>query len=139
MSKRRRHSATKRELFVIIDRLEKRIAEMEAEVARLRKNSCTSSKRPCSDIVKPRKPPKANGGDKCAKGGQPGHPKHERPPFSPEQIDAAHEYTLEACPDCGGVLTPGEEAPRLIQQVEIVRKPVRIEEHRGLAYWCARC
>ena len=115
LSKRRRHSATKRELLAIIKRLEKRIAEqnqpiagLEAEVARLRKNSCTSSKRPSSDIVKPRKPPKANGGDKRAKGGQPGHPKHERTLFSPEQIDAAHEYTLDACPDCGGALAPGE-------------------------------
>jgi len=139
LSKRGRHTATKRELLAIIDRLEKRIAELEAEVARLRKNSSTSSKPPSSDIVKAPKRPKANAGDKRAKGGQPGHPKHERPPFSPEQIDATHEYRLEACPDCGGVLTPGEEAPRVIQQVEIVRKPVRIEEHRGLAYWCARC
>jgi len=32
------------------------------------------------------------------------------------------------------VLTPDEEAPRVIQQVEIVRKPVRIEE-RGGAYF----
>ena len=136
LGKRGRHTATKRELLAIIDRLEKRIAELEAEVARLRKNSSTSSKPPSSDIVKARKRPKANAGDKGAKGGQPGHPKHERPAFSPEQIDATHEYTLEACPDCGGVLTPGEQAPRVIQQVEIVRKPVRIEEHRGLAYWC---
>jgi len=38
LSKRRRRTATKRELLAIIDRLEKRIAELEAEVARLRKN-----------------------------------------------------------------------------------------------------
>jgi len=27
----------------------------------------------------------------------------------------------------------------VIQQVEIIDKPVRIEEHRGLAYWCQHC
>lgn len=30
-------------------------------------------------------------------------------------------------------------APRVIQQVEIVQRPVVIEEHRGEAYWCRRC
>ena len=27
----------------------------------------------------------------------------------------------------------------MVQQVEIVHKPVRIDEHRGLAYWCSAC
>ena len=74
MSKRGRHTATKRELLAIIERLEKRIAEqnqriaeLEAEVARLRKNSSTSSKPPSSDIVKAPKRPKANAGRQTLK------------------------------------------------------------------------
>ena len=49
MSKRRRQTPTRRELLATIDRLEKRIAELEAEVARPRKNSSTSSKLAHSD------------------------------------------------------------------------------------------
>jgi len=139
VSKRRRHSATKRELLAIIARLEKRIEELETELAKARKTSSNSSKPPSSDIVKPPKSPKLKDKKKRKRGGQPGHPRHERAPFSPEDIDETHEYTLDACPDCGGALAPGEEAPRVIQQVEVVEKPIRIEEHRGLAYWCASC
>lgn len=138
MSKRRRRTATKRELLAIVDRLEERIAELEAELAKARKNSSTSSKPPSSDVVKPPKPKskvKKNG----KIGGQPGHPRHERPPFSPEEVDQSHEHTLDACPDCGGALDDADKAPRVIQQVEVVEKPIRIEEHRGLPYWCGAC
>jgi transposase len=146
MSKRRRHTATKRELLDIIARLEKqvetltkRVAELETELAKARKNSSTSSKPPSSDIVKPPKAPEPKGKKKRTAGGQPGHPKHERPLFSPEEVDNTHEYILDACPDCGGVLDDADNAPRVIQQVEIVEKPIRIEEHRGLPYWCGAC
>ena len=26
-----------------------------------------------------------------------------------------------------------------MQQIELVHKPVRIEEHRAMAFWCPRC
>jgi transposase len=54
--------------------LEARVAELEAQVARLQKHSGNSSKPPSSDIVKP--PPKSAGGrrgKKRRRGGQPGH------------------------------------------------------------------
>ncbi len=139
MSKRRPHTSTKRELLGIIARLEARIAELEAEVARLRKNSATSSKPPSSDVVKPPKPKPKSGGTKRKRGGQPGHPKHERPAFPPGQVDSIQEYTLDGCPECGGALEASDKAPRVIQQVEIVEKPIVVDEHRGLAYWCPRC
>lgn len=133
-----------------IDRLEKRVlqieqrnAELEAQVAKARKDSSTSSKPPSSDIVKPpSKAPAKRGSGKRGKrkaGGQPGHPKHERTPFTPEQLDAAWEYQLSACPDCGGDLKNAQLEPRVVQQVELVEKPVRMEEHRALAFWCRRC
>ena len=40
---------------------------------------------------------------------------------------------------CGGTLLPSDEAPKTIQQIEIIQKPIRIDEHRGLAYWCETC
>lgn len=118
--------------------LEARVASLEAELAKARKNSANSSKPPSSDIVKPPRP----GGawrSKRKRGGQPGHPRHERPPFTPEQIDERIDYTLAICPDCGGKLKPLDLAPRVVQQVEIIAKPIHISEHRAAACFCARC
>lgn len=117
---------------------DQRIAELEAELAAAQKDSSTSSKPPSSDIVKPPKD-QTHRKKNRKRGGQTGHPRHDRPPFPPEQIDQSHDYPLEHCPDCGGQLEDAQAAPRVIQQVEIVEKPVVIEEHRGLPYWCAHC
>lgn len=117
----------------------KRIAELEAELAKLKKDSSTSSKPPSSDIVKPQYGGTERGKRKRKRGGQPGHPKHERPLFPPDQVDEVHEHTLEDCPGCGGPVTLIDDSPRLIQQAEVEGKPLRIEEHRGLVYWCDRC
>jgi transposase len=118
-----------------------RVAELEAQLAKATKNSSNSSKPPSSDIVKP--PPKGVGGKRGKKkrkrGGQLGHPRHDRPAFPPEQIDATWEYFFHSCPDCGGGLVDSKEPARIIQQVEIIAKPVRIEEHRGVAQWCESC
>jgi transposase len=120
-------------------RLKARVAELEAQLAAAQKHSGNSSKPPSSDIVKPPKGGPQAKNQKRRRGGQPGHPRHERPAFPPEQIDQTHEHKLEECPDCGGPLQDAESAPRVIQQVEIRQIPVRIEEHRGLPYWCAKC
>jgi transposase len=119
--------------------LEQRVAALEAQLAAARKHSGNSSKPPSSDIVKPPKDGPLGKNNKRRRGGQPGHAKHERPEFLPEQIDQTQNYTLTQCPDCGGKLQNADAAPRVIQQVEIIDKPVRIEEHRGLAYWCRHC
>jgi transposase len=121
--------------------LRERLTVIEAELARARKNSANSSKPPSSDIVKPPRPgsPKDKAMRKRKRGAQPGHPRHERPPFSPEQIDERVDYTLAVCPDCGGRTTPLDVAPRVVQQVEIVAKPTHISEHRGQACFCTRC
>lgn len=119
--------------------LEQRNADLEAEVAKLRRNSATSSKPPSSDIVKPPKSEPGRRGGQHRAGGQPGHDRHERTPFSAAQLDAAWEYTLSTCPDCGGDLRQAAVAPRVVQQIELVEKPVRLEEHRAIAHWCLRC
>ncbi len=132
-----------------------RIAELEAEVAELKaqvvrlselvaklsKNSSNSSKPPSSDIVKPPKP-KPKGKRKKGRrkiGGQKGHPKHERQPFAVEDLSDAWEYHLDRCPDCGGRVKRAKAEPRVVQQVEVVESPIRIDEHRGLAYYCGHC
>jgi transposase len=121
-------------------RLHQRIEQLERELAKTRKNSTTSSKPPSSDIVKPPKPSQPAGTTVSRKaGGQPGHPKHQRPAFPPEQLDQIHVYTLDACPWCGTALESAEKAPRVIQQIDLVERPVRIAEHRGVALWCPSC
>jgi transposase len=118
--------------------LEARNVSLESENARLRKNSTNSHKPPSSDIVKP-KPPAPPRGKKRRIGAQPGHPRHERAPFPPDQVDRTHEYKLDCCPDCGGALEESCEPPRSIHQVELVEKPVVVTEHRALKLWCPHC
>jgi transposase len=116
----------------------KRIAELEARIARLERNSSNSHKPPSSDIVKP-KPPKPSHGRKHSIGGQPGHPRHERPTFPPDQIDKTRHYALKNCPDGGGRLEERSEGARVLQQVELIEKPVLVTEHRAQAFWCPHC
>lgn len=79
------------DLKALVAELRAQVARLSEQVAKLSKNSSNSSKPPSSDIVKPPKPTscrKTNSRKKKRKiGGQPGHAKHERPPFSPDQID----------------------------------------------------
>jgi transposase len=115
-----------------------RIASLEAELAQAKKNSSNSSKPPSSDMVKPPKPP-AQDGKKRKRGGQPGHPQHERLVFPPEAVNQIEPYTLDCCPDCGGALRPAKRSPDVLQQIEIAAAPTIVVEHRGLAYWCPHC
>ncbi len=111
-------------------------------MARLSKNSSNSSKPPSSDIVKPPKLPPPAGGDGGKICGQPGYVRHVRPLLPPEQIDAVREYRLAQCPDCGGrvqACPPARRQVRVLQQIELVERPVIVTEHRGEAVWCPHC
>src|ERR1051325_11696616 len=120
--------------------LKKVVAELSRQLAAARKNSSTSSKPPSSDIVKPPKPPPPEGQDKRRIGGQPGHPKHERVLFPPEQVNGgSHDYVLDLCPGCGHGLQPTTAAPRVVQQIEIHEVPLSIEAHCSHPGWCPHC
>jgi transposase len=110
-----------------------RIAELEAEVARLKKNSSTSSKPPSSDIVKPPKPiARGRGKRKPRRGGQPGHPRHERTPFPPGRVDH-----ICICPWEGKPLGPewvALDEYRTLQQVELAEKLFEVTEYRAQLY-----
>lgn len=112
-----------------------RIAELEAEVARLKKHSGNSSKPPSSDIVKPPGPDGAEGRGrrrgKRAIGGQPGHAKHERKRFGPEEVDRIVEYELPAEESRG--LRPLARW-HVVQQVELVQRPFVVTEYRARRY-----
>jgi transposase len=125
------------ELLKINTELTGQVEKLTDKVAKLSKNSSNSSKPPSSDIVKPQR--KKKGNDFRNIGGQPGHTKHERMPFATDEIDDFQTHTLDVCPDCGGKLQEVETAARVVQQVEIVKKPIHIEQHTGLRYWCEHC
>jgi len=118
--------------------LELRIAALEAQLAAAQKTSATSSKPPSSDIVKP-PPAKRNEQAKRKIGAQPGHPKHERVPFGPDQIDHCEDYLLDCCPDCGGAMELLDEPARVIQQVELPEKRIIVTEHRSRVCRCGKC
>jgi transposase len=123
-----------------------RLAAAETEIARLReqlaaakKTSSTSSKPPSSDIVKPKLAGDGAGETKRKIGGQPGHPKHEREPFPPEQVTKFELYPLDACPDCGGEVRRNGQLERVVQQLDIAAVPLTVEQHTCPEYWCAHC
>lgn len=129
-----------------IGQLESRVAQLESKnrqlveaLAAAKKNSGNSSKPPSSDIVKP--PSRKPGRKKRRKiGAQPGHPRHERAAFTPEQIDHRKTHALQRCPVDAGhdlVLIPGQQ--KVLQQVELLDKPFVVTEHVAPAYWCATC
>src|ERR1700688_3524328 len=86
-----------------VQELQTTVQRLQEQLAAVRKDSSTSSKPPSSDIVKP-PTPLPPGQDKRQRGGQPGHPKHERALFPPESIDWFFEHPLRGCPFCGGPL-----------------------------------
>ena len=111
---------------------------LKVKIAKLSKNSSNSSKRPSSDdITKPKKNNKKGGNRKI--GGQPGHERHVRPPFTDDEIDERHPYILTCCPDCDGEVRILDEPPHIIQQMELVEVPIIKEEHRSYPVWCEKC
>jgi transposase len=122
-----------------INALEAQVRELGEKLAAALKDSSSSSKPPSSDIVKPSK---LRGGDdtlKCMAGGQPGHPRHERASFPPEEVTYAEWHPLHACPCCGGHLRRNGDLVTIVQQVDMGRPPLTVEEHTCPEYWCERC
>src|ERR1700722_1230215 len=116
---------------------EQKTHSLEEQLAAAKKDSTNSSKPPSSDIVKP-KPPVAEG-IKRSIGGQPGHPKHDRIPFPPEQITYFKTHQLTCCPDCGGPLRTTGNPPIVVQQVDVQKPPITVEQHTFPTFWCDRC
>src|SRR4051794_25551882 len=134
----KRLRAQVRALQAQLDALRATVAELQERLAGARKDSRTSSKPPSSDLVKP--PPAPPEEAKRPIGGQPGHPRHQRPLLGPELLNGGvHTHVVEICPQCGHGLKPIGAAPRVVQQMDIETVPIHIEEHRALAGWCPHC
>ena len=132
-------------LTTAVERLEKESAKAKDDLAKATKNSRNSSKPPSSDIVNP--PPKSTPDPKSSQpaqgkrkpGGQPGHSRHQRTPFQPEEIDHSWIHYYTGCPCCGGALVDTDEPDKILQQVEIEEMPIRVEEHRRPTQQCVDC
>jgi transposase len=128
------------ELEAQLAALQARVAALEAALAKAQKNSSNSSKPPSSDIVNPRKKQNTPGRRKKRKiGGQPGHERHLRTPFTEEELDEHWLWHYRECPCCGGKLVDADGPPRVLQQVELPLMPVCIEQHDSQPQWCAQC
>ena len=90
-----------------------------------------------SDLVNPPKPQPDKGRRKH--GAQPGHPKHERQPFAPEEINHFENDRLDCCPDCSGEVQLLDQPASILQQVELIEKPVLFTEHRSFTCHREEC
>ncbi|HKB35154.1 MAG TPA: IS66 family transposase [Gemmataceae bacterium] len=123
-----------------VEALQCTVRQLQEGLARLRKDSSTSSKPPSSDLVKPPKPPPPPDQPQRSVGGQPGHPHHQRPLLPPEALTGgSQEHRLDCCPTCGHALQAVAASPRVVQQIEILQPPLHIEEHRAVPGWCPAC
>lgn len=118
--------------------LKETIRVLSEKVAKLSKTSKNSSKPPSSDFIKQNH--KTNKEQNGKIGAQPGHPKHERQPFSQDEVHDVLEYNLTECPVCHNTVEIDlSKEPKIIQQAEIIEVPISIEEHKAYAYWCKNC
>ncbi len=108
------------------------VQQLKEKIARLEKNSSNSSKPPSSDIINP-KPPQKNG-RKRKRGGQIGHKKYSREPFTPEQIDKTIMYELSADEIDRKKLTPLEISESALQQIDLPNKFYNVIDHRVRLY-----
>jgi len=125
------------EQAILLEQQREEIAMLKAKIARLKKNSSTSSKPPSSDIVKPTKDKDRRRKHKI--GAQQGHKQNLRQPIAPELVDEIVKLEFTHCPDCGHKLDLDKVEPKTFQQIELVEKPFIVTEFQQHQYWCEKC
>jgi transposase len=116
----------------IIRHYEQRIAELEAEVARLKKTPQNSSLPPSTQHPHAR-PQQAKPKSKRKRGGQPGHPKSERTLIPSEECQDVIPLKPTECRRCGTRLQGDDPQPLRHQVWDLPEiKPIVIEyqQHR---------
>ena len=116
-----------------IERLTRRVAELELALAKAQKDSSTSSKPPSSDITKPQ-PKRAPGRRrKPRRGGQPGHQRQLREPLPPERVHETIDYEIKDDDVQRLGLTPTGDY-EVIQRIELPESPVHVTNYRLTVY-----
>jgi len=119
-----------------LTKAEKRICDLQEALAGRQKDSTNSSKPPSSDIVKPAKKSVSFPG---RRGAPLGHAPQQRPPFQAAEIDAVQPHAYESCPRCGGPVELLPTPAEVVQQVELVAKPLLVTEHQSRTCYCGAC
>jgi transposase len=117
--------------------LTKRVAELEEKLGL---NSSNSSRPPSSDPPWARPKPKLKKG-KRKRGGQPGHPKHERTLVSPEKVDKVVTLKPSRCGRCGARLIGLDTEPERHQVFEVPEVKAHVTEYQlhTLSCGCGAC
>jgi transposase len=123
------------EMAATIERLEKRVAELEARLGQTPRNSS----RPPSTEHPHAKPPATRTRSGKKRGGQPGHAKAERPLVPPERVDQAVVLKPEACRRCGEGLCGHDPDPRRHQVWELPEIQPLITEYQLHRLTCPHC
>lgn len=126
-------------LRAVIDHYEKRIADLEAEIAALKKTPRNSSLPPSIEHPHAKPPPQRHNSGK-KRGGQPGHLKHERALIPAEQCTQVVTVIPETCRRCGESLVGSDPQPLRHQVCDIPEiKPLVCEYqlHRLICPCCS--
>lgn len=122
------------ELLALVGTLQRRIAELEEKLG---KNSSNSSRPPSSDPPWARPKPKLKKGKKRRRGGQPGHPKHERPLVPPEKVDRVVAVKPDRCGSCGASLVGVDPEPERHQVFEVPEVRAHVTEYQVHTLRCS--
>lgn len=121
------------------DFIDRRFAELEAEIAMLKaklaryegKDSTNSSVPPSAGHPHAKKLERRRPKSKRKRGGQPGHPRQERPLLPPERCDKVVPCVPVECRRCGAALSGTDPEPLRHQVLELPKiEPIVIEHQR---------
>ena len=122
---------------------EARVAALEAENAALReklaKSSRNSSKPPSSDGPKEKAERRTKKPTGRAAGGQPGHPKHERPAWPAEKVSKRIVLRPDQCAECTSPLVGEDPKPHRHQLFDLPKVEPIVTEFLQHSLGCKRC
>lgn len=127
-------------LLTRIAEQDRRIAALEAELAAVKKTPRNSSLPPSSEhphAKPPRDQEKKGRGKK--RGGQPGHPKHERTLIPTEQCQAVVPLKPETCRGCGEALVGSDPEPLRHQVWDLPEIKPLVTEYQLHRLTCPYC
>ena len=119
-----------------VDMLLDRISKLEA---RLGLNPQNSSLPPSTQHPHAKPPPKKNKGKRKKRGGQPGHPRHQRDLIPSEECDAVIPLKPTTCRRCAAKLTGSDPQPLRHQVCELPEIKPLVTEYQQHRLVCPCC